>query len=137
MAKIKKEFTKTLFYKLQFIDGARLMASSLSNLVNNLAERIHKTKCKYVHYNEKCKTCGIKYNDCEYCLIYANLKDNLIEYNCLYCNKNYLKNFDEILKERFANFLTIVSISLFYCSEKVFTHRNIWVIGKNLVKLYT
>ena len=28
------------------------MARSLSNLVNNVAERIHKIKCKYVHYNK-------------------------------------------------------------------------------------
>ena len=27
------------------------MASSLSNLVNNLSERIHKIKCKYGHDN--------------------------------------------------------------------------------------
>ena len=34
-------------YRLQFIDNARFMASSLSNLVNNLDKRIHKIKCKY------------------------------------------------------------------------------------------
>ena len=32
--------TGTISYKLQFIDSARFMASSLSNLVGNLAERI-------------------------------------------------------------------------------------------------
>ena len=32
-------------YRLQFIDNARFMAGSLSNLVDNLAERIHKPKC--------------------------------------------------------------------------------------------
>ena len=37
------------------------MASSLSNLVNNLAEEIHKIKCKYGHDNKKRETCGIKY----------------------------------------------------------------------------
>ena len=40
-------------YKLQFFDSARSMASSLSNLVNNLAEGIHKIKCKYEHHNKK------------------------------------------------------------------------------------
>ena len=34
-------------YKIKFIDSARFMASSLLNLVNNLAEGIHKIKCKY------------------------------------------------------------------------------------------
>ena len=33
-----KETTKATSYRLQFIDSARFMASSLSNLVNNLAE---------------------------------------------------------------------------------------------------
>ena len=53
---IEKEVTKidkdgnesvvTISCKIKFIDGARSMATSLSNLVDNLAERIHKIKCK-------------------------------------------------------------------------------------------
>ena len=35
------------------------MASSLSNLVNNLSEGIHEMKCKYRHHNKKCETCRI------------------------------------------------------------------------------
>ena len=37
-----KEITKTISYRLQFIDSARFMASSLSDLVNDLA----KASCK-------------------------------------------------------------------------------------------
>ena len=37
---------------LQSIDKARFMATSLSNLVNNLSEGIHKTKCKF-KYDDK------------------------------------------------------------------------------------
>ena len=54
---IEKEITKidkegnesvaTISYKLKFIDSARFMATSLSNLVDNLKEGIHKVKCKY------------------------------------------------------------------------------------------
>ena len=40
-----EEITKAIFYRLQFIDSPRLMASSLSNFVNNLAEGIHNFKC--------------------------------------------------------------------------------------------
>ena len=40
-----EKITKTISYKLQLIDSARFMASSLSNLVDNLAEGIHKIKC--------------------------------------------------------------------------------------------
>ena len=34
---------------------------------------------------------------------YTNFEDNLIEYKCLCCNKNYQHKFDEKLKERFFN----------------------------------
>ena len=38
------------------------MASSLSNLVNNLAEGIHEMKFKYRHDNEKCENCRLNAN---------------------------------------------------------------------------
>ena len=38
----------TISYKIKFIDSSRFIASSLSNLVDNLAEEIHKIKCKVV-----------------------------------------------------------------------------------------
>ena len=37
------------------------MASSLSNLCNDLAEGIHRIKCKFGRDDKKCGTCGIKY----------------------------------------------------------------------------
>ena len=62
---------------LQFIDSARFIASSISNLVNNLLEGIHKIKCKYRH--NKCETCGIKYELYGFFLECTNYKDDLIE----------------------------------------------------------
>ena len=50
MTKIDKEGNEsvaTISYKLKFIDSPRFMATSLSNLVDNLKEGIHKVKCKY------------------------------------------------------------------------------------------
>ena len=41
-----EEVSRNLSYILQFIDSARFMASSLSNLVDNLSEGIHRIKCK-------------------------------------------------------------------------------------------
>ena len=38
---------KTISYRLEFIDSAGFMTSSLSNLVNNLAEGTDNIKCKY------------------------------------------------------------------------------------------
>ena len=57
--------------RLQFTDRARFMGGSLSNLVNNLAEGIHKVKPKYGHDDKKCETCGIKYKHCKYYLEYT------------------------------------------------------------------
>ena len=36
----------TISYKIKIIDRARFMTSSLSNLVHNLGESVHKIKCK-------------------------------------------------------------------------------------------
>ena len=81
------EIVVTISFKIKFIDSARFMASSLSNLVDNLAERIDKIKCK----------------DCDYFLEYESVKDNLIKYIFLSCNKNYSNKLDEKLKNRFKN----------------------------------
>ena len=35
---------------------------------------------------------GIKYKDCDCFLEYANFEVDLIEYECLCCNKNYKKS---------------------------------------------
>ena len=59
------------------------MASSLSNLVDNLAEEIHKIKCKD-HY------CFLEYESVKY---------NLTKYKCLFCNKEYLSKIDKELKK--------------------------------------
>ena len=40
---------------------------------------------------KKCETGGMKYKDWECFLECTNFKDALIEYKCLYCNKNYQK----------------------------------------------
>ena len=94
-----KENTKNISYRLQFIDSARFMASSLSNLVNNLSEGIHRIKCKkYIKYI-KYETCGIKYKHCDCFVEYKSFKDDLIDYKCLICNKNCKIKFYEELKK--------------------------------------
>ena len=71
------------------------MASSLSNLVNNLSEEFDKIKCKYEHDGKKCETCEIEYEYCDCFAKYTELYDHLIEYKCLHCNKNYQQKIDE------------------------------------------
>ena len=50
------------------------MANSLSNLVNNFSEGIHKIKCKQGHDGKKCETCRIKYKYCDCFLNTQTLK---------------------------------------------------------------
>ena len=52
---MKRKFKKNISYILQSNDNARFMASSLSNLVNNISERIDKIECKYGHDDKKFK----------------------------------------------------------------------------------
>ena len=79
------------------------MASLLSYLVDNLAEGIHKIKCK----------------DCDCFLEYESINDNLIRYKCLCCNKDYSNKLDEKLKKNdlrtHLSFLIMISINLFCC----------------------
>ena len=65
------------------------MATSLSNLVDNLTEGIHKIKCK----------------DCDCFLEYQseNSKDNSIKHKFLSCNKGYSNKIDEEVKKKFKN----------------------------------
>ena len=90
MRKVDKngdEDTLTISYKIKFIDRVRFMGSSLSNLVDNLVQVIHKIKCR----------------DCNFFPEYKSVKDNLIKYKCLSCNKEYLNKIDEELKKQFKN----------------------------------
>ena len=62
--KDRNESVETISYKIKFINGMRFMAISLTKLVDNLAEVIHKIKCK----------------DCGCFLEYKCGKGNLIKY---------------------------------------------------------
>ena len=103
------------------------MTGLLSNLVNNLAERILKIKSKYGHDNKKCETFGNKYIDYGCCLEHTSVKDDLIEYKFLYFNKNYQETFYENLKKRFVITCKFSNhhINLFYCYGKVSTDMSI------------
>ena len=103
IAKNGEEIAKKISCILQFIESARFMASSLSNLVNNLSEGLHRIKCKLGHDDKKCETCGIKCKHCDCFLECKNFKNDLIEYKCFSCNKIYQRKFNEKLKERFFN----------------------------------
>ena len=54
------------------------MASSLSNLVNNFSDRIHKIKCKYDTMTKNVKFAELNIN---IATAFIDFKDDLIEYN--------------------------------------------------------
>ena len=63
------------------------MSNSLSNLVDNLSEGLHKDKC----------------TDCKSRLEYTSARGELLIFNCLKCRKNHKKHFTKYLIKRFAN----------------------------------
>ena len=64
------------------------MASSSSNLVDNIAERIHRIKCKDCDCFLECKSV------------------NLIKYKCLVCNRDYSNKIDEKSTKELKNTFT-------------------------------
>ena len=76
-----------ILYKIKFIDSFRFMSTSLSNLVNNLSEGVHNDKC----------------TDCKSYLDYMSTKDKKLIFQCFECKKNYKKDFNKKIIERFAN----------------------------------
>ena len=85
------ESVVTISYKIKFIDSARFITRSLSNLVDNLAEAIYKIKCKD----------GDCFLQCE------SVKDNLIKYKCLSCYENYSSKVDAELTNWLKNTLKV------------------------------
>ena len=74
-------------YKIKFIDSYRFMATSLSKLVDNLTEDIHDDKCV----------------DCKSDLSYMKVIDEALIFRCFNCKKNYKKEINKELIERFAS----------------------------------
>ena len=63
------------------------MSTSLSNLVSNLFEELHNDRCI----------------DCKSCLDYMTTKDEQLIFRCFRRKKNYEKNFNKELIQRFVN----------------------------------
>ena len=87
---IKKELdnSKTITYKLKFIDSFRFMSTSLSSLVDNLS-KIYKKECKGCEERRKIKSvCN-----------FIGLKNNKLNYECKECKKRWLKPVNGSIKK--------------------------------------
>ena len=73
--------------KKKFIDSCRFMSTSLSNPVSKLSEGLHNDRCI----------------DFKSCLDYMTTKDEELIFRCFRCKKNYEKNFNKELIQRFVN----------------------------------
>ena len=73
--------------KIKFIGSYRFMATSLSKLVDNLTEDIHGDKCV----------------DCKSDLSYMKVIDEALIFRCFNCKRNYEKEINKELIERFAS----------------------------------
>ena len=74
-------------YKIKFIDSFRFMATSLSKLVDNLTEGIHSDKCI----------------NCKSDISYMKVMDETLIFRCFNWKRNYKKEINKELKERFAS----------------------------------
>ena len=63
------------------------MPTFLSKLIDNLSEGLDNNNCK----------------DCKSYLDYVTVKDNQLIFRCFSCKKNYEKDFNKELIQRFAN----------------------------------
>ena len=74
-------------YKINFIDSFRFMATSLSKLVDNLAEGIHSDKC--INFKPD--------------LSYMKVMDETLIFRSFNCKRNYKKEINKELIEKFAS----------------------------------
>ena len=81
--------SKTIPYKLRFIDSFRFMSASLSDLVDNLSG---------IFYSTECKSCmeKIKINsECRF----VRLKKNRLIYRCKKCKKEWKRPTEGLIRK--------------------------------------
>ena len=99
------------------------MSSSLSKLVHNLSEGIHNNKCV----------------DCISCLYYIKTKYEKLILKCFNCEQYHKRKFNKELIKRFKSKYEFCNKDLnkfILLLRKESILMNIWIIGKDLMKLY-
>ena len=74
-------------YRLKFIDSYRFMSTSLSKLVNNLSDGLHKNKCR----------------NCKSRLDYVKAEESRLIFRCSGCNRSHHEDVHNDLINRFSS----------------------------------
>ena len=98
----------------------RFMSTSLSNLVDNLSEGLHSDKC----------------TDCKLLFDFMSIKDNQLIFKCFGCKKNYKKDFNKELIQRFANIYKFCNKYINRFISVLRNGVNTWIIGRDLKRRY-
>ena len=64
---------------------------------------------------------------------YMTTKDEQLIFKCFRCKKNYEKDFNKELIQRFANIYEFCK-GAYHPFERVLIHMNTWIVGKDLMK---
>ena len=85
-------------------------------------------KCKKLNVKIKCKSLNVSH----FFIEYKSVKENLIKYKCLPCNKDYSSKTDKPLKEKFRNTFKFSDndVNKFIL---LFILTNMWMNGKSLI----
>ena len=94
-----KEIIKNISDILQFINNRRFMARFSSNLVNSLAEGIHRIKCKFGRNNKKQEIWELNVSIVTVSLI-KNYRSNFLKGIYRYEYMDDSERFDETLTEK-------------------------------------
>ena len=123
MTKTEKKSQKPYFTDYNSLTSRDLWEAYNQTILKILLNEFIKINGNTYMTTEKCKTCGIKYKDCDCFLEFTNLSDNLKKYKHIYVIRRIVKKkFNENLKKKFLmdrNFTTIISISFILLLQKV------------------
>ena len=102
MAKTEKKSQKPYFTDYNSLTPRDLWEAYYQTILKILQNEFIKINVNTDMATEKCKTCGIKYKDCDCFLEFTNLSDNLKKYKHIYVITRIVKKkFNENLRKNF------------------------------------
>ena len=119
----KQENGKTVKYKMRFIDSVRFMASSFLTLTDNLAERLHKGKCKDL--SQTLNTLQPK-------MVYSHSN---VWSATKHTRKSLMKIYPRDLEAHISSVMETI-IKFVSCCREMFILLSTWMAGNDSMKLH-